>query len=70
MRAAHVVKGAAANLFCPQLQTAAKNLEDCARMAHQEVPLRQETKDKVEGAVKDMHAAANLYFQFLTSISV
>jgi HPt (histidine-containing phosphotransfer) domain-containing protein len=72
MRATHVVKGAAANLMCGQLRSAAMALEDSAKLAHESggmtapLPLQQ----TVQAHVGQLQIAAQNFVGFLQSIGI
>jgi hypothetical protein len=72
MRAAHVVKGASANLMCQQLRTAALQLETAARECHAaggtaSPPAMQQL---VQQRFVELQTAAKNFSQFLQSIGV
>lgn len=72
MRAAHVIKGAAANLMCGQLRATAMELETAAAAAHEEggtaspAPRQAAVAQRVQG----LQQAAQNYFNFVQSIGV
>ena len=71
MRAAHVIKGAAANLMCNQLRMAAMNLEQTSSAAHEQgAHLQPAQRAAVEARVNDLNVAAQQYVAFLQSIGV
>jgi HPt (histidine-containing phosphotransfer) domain-containing protein len=72
MRAAHVIKGASANLMCHQLRTAAMQLEQAASVAHEAggVAAPQDLQTAVQVRFGDLQQAAQNYAVFLQSIGV
>jgi HPt (histidine-containing phosphotransfer) domain-containing protein len=72
MRAAHVVKGAASNLMCSQLRTAAMHLETAASRAHEAGGLTspQPLQVAVQAAYLGLKQAAHSYAAFLQSIGI
>jgi HPt (histidine-containing phosphotransfer) domain-containing protein len=75
MRAAHVIKGAAANLMCGQLRQASYSLEQAASRAHdawQQSPSQvpPEQSQAVQFYYKEMQLAGQNYLTFLQSIGV
>ena len=75
MRAAHVIKGAAANLMCGQLRQASLQLEQAASAAHDasgggSVQPPPELQAAVQSNYASMQQAGNNYFAFLQSIGV
>jgi HPt (histidine-containing phosphotransfer) domain-containing protein len=72
MRAAHVIKGAAANLMCGQLREASMQLEQSASRAH-EAGAAGVTPDMtlaVQSHYTAMQQAGQNFFAFLQSIGV
>jgi HPt (histidine-containing phosphotransfer) domain-containing protein len=72
MRAAHVIKGASANLMCAQLRAASLVLEQSASQCHEQggiasPPLMQAA---VKAAYADMKQAAQNLVAYLVSIGV
>jgi len=75
MRAAHVIKGAAANLMCAQLRQACMTLEQSASAAHDasaggSVVVPPELQAAVQTNYANMQQAGNNYLAFLQSIGV
>lgn len=71
MRAAHVVKGAAANLMCNQLRTASMNLEQAASAAHEAGnAITPAQIQSVQQHYTDLQQAGQNYYSFLQSIGV
>jgi HPt (histidine-containing phosphotransfer) domain-containing protein len=71
MRAAHVVKGAAANLMCTQLRAASMNLEQAANAAHEAgAGITLVHQQAVQQYFTDLQVAGNNFAQFCTSIGV
>lgn len=71
MRASHVIKGAASNLMCGELRTAAMNLEQAASAANDLDPAHaKEVMVQVQARYVDLKRAVENYNAFLTSISV
>jgi len=72
MRAAHVVKGAAANLMCQKLRMAAMNLEDAARAAHEagETAAPSNIQANVQARFGEMQQAVQGFLNFLQSIGI
>lgn len=75
MRAAHVIKGAAANLMCGQLRQASMALEQAASAAHEasaggtaQPPPEMQTA--VQTNYANMQQAGSNYLAFLQSIGV
>jgi hypothetical protein len=71
-RAAHVVKGASANLMCHQLRSAATALEQAAHLAHESggAASPPDVQAAVQARFADMERAAARYGAFLQSIGV
>ena len=71
MRAAHVIKGASANLMCQQLHQASMKLEQAANIAHEAgvgvTPIQQQT---VQQYYNELQQAGQLFLNFLQSIGV
>lgn len=70
MRAAHVIKGAAANLMCGQLRQASFQLEQAAARAHEAQGREAELRPAVLGYFAEMQRAGQNYVAFLQSIGV
>ena len=71
MRAAHVIKGAAANLMCGQLRAAAYQLEHSANVAHAAgASPSAEQQQAVQAGYAALQAAAQNYLTFLKSIGI
>jgi HPt (histidine-containing phosphotransfer) domain-containing protein len=72
MRAAHVIKGASANLMCHQLRTAAMQLEQAASVAHDAggVTAPPDLQSAVQVRFGDLQQATLNYLAFLQSIGV
>jgi HPt (histidine-containing phosphotransfer) domain-containing protein len=71
MRAAHVIKGAAANLMCGQLRQASMQLEQAAAAAHEAGPnVPPELQLAVQTHYAAMQQAGHNYLAFLQSIGV
>jgi HPt (histidine-containing phosphotransfer) domain-containing protein len=72
MRAAHVIKGASANLMCHQLRTAAAQLEQAASVAHDAggVAAPPDLQAAVQVRFGDLQQATLNYLAFLQSIGV
>jgi HPt (histidine-containing phosphotransfer) domain-containing protein len=71
MRASHVIKGAASNLMCGQLRTAAMNLEQAASAANDLDPSQgKEVMSIVQARYVELKRAVENFHAFLTSISV
>ena len=78
MRAAHVIKGAAANLMCGQLRQASYNLEQAASRAHEAsnnnsaatTMMTSELMQNVQHNYNDMQQARQNYLSYLQSIGV
>jgi HPt (histidine-containing phosphotransfer) domain-containing protein len=72
MRAAHVIKGASANLMCAQLRATAMALEQVASQCHEQggvtaPPLLQA---QVQTAYADLKQAAVNYAAYLVTIGL
>lgn len=71
MRAAHVIKGAAANLMCGQLRQASMKLEQAAGAAHEAgTNVTGEMQSAVQMYYAAMQQAGQNYLAFLQSINV
>lgn len=71
MRAAHVIKGASANLMCHQLRVASMNLEQAASIAHDAGPaLTPAQQQAVQQYSLDLQQAGINYANYLQSIGV
>ena len=71
MRAAHVIKGAAANLMCGQLRHACMTLEHAASAAHEAGSAASpELVQAVQTNYSNMQQAGNNFLAFLQSIGV
>ena len=71
MRASHVIKGAASNLMCGQLRTAAMNLEQAASSANDLDPAQaQQIMVQVQARYVDLKRAVESYNAFLISIAI
>lgn len=71
MRAAHVIKGAAANLMCGQLRQASLALEQAASAAHDAGGSPPpELVQAVQTNYANMQQAGNNYVAYLQSIGV
>jgi HPt (histidine-containing phosphotransfer) domain-containing protein len=72
MRAAHVIKGAAANLMCGQLRAASMQLEQSAAQAHEagETVASPDRQHAVQAGYAALRQAAHNYGVFLKSIDV
>lgn len=71
MRAAHVIKGAAANLMCGQLRQASMQLEQAASQAHEAGPnVTPEVVLAVQTNYAAMQQAGQSFLAFLQSIGV
>ena len=78
MRAAHVIKGAAANLMCGQLRQASYNLEQAASRAHEATSaptntaatIPPELMQNVQLYYNEMEQARQNYASYLQSIGV
>ena len=77
MRAAHVIKGAAANLMCGQLRQASYNLEQAASRAHEAsnatpttTVIPPELMQNVQLYYNEMQQARQNYLSYLQSIGV
>ena len=71
MRAAHVIKGAAANLMCGQLRQASMQLEQAASQAHEAGPnMTPELAMAVQTYYGGMQQAGQNFLAFLQSIGV
>lgn len=73
MRAAHVIKGAAANLMCGQLRQASYNLEQAASRAHEAsnaAVIPPELMQNVQLYFTEMQQARQNYLSYLQSIGV
>jgi HPt (histidine-containing phosphotransfer) domain-containing protein len=72
MRAAHVIKGAAANLMCHQLRLTALNLESSARECHEagETSAPPALQQLVHQHFLEMQQAFTNFSQFLQSIGI
>jgi HPt (histidine-containing phosphotransfer) domain-containing protein len=83
MRAAHVIKGAAANLMCAQLRQASYNLEQAASRAHEAsnsatttattmttVTIPPELIQNVQLYYNEMQQARQNFLSYLQSIGV
>lgn len=72
MRAAHVIKGASANLMCGQLRTTAMQLEQTASMAHDAggTSAPPDVQASVQARFAELQLAAQAYLTFLQSIGV
>jgi HPt (histidine-containing phosphotransfer) domain-containing protein len=74
MRAAHVIKGAAANLMCGQLRQASLALEQAASRAHDAsltgAPIPVECMQAVQQYYQEMQWAGQKYVSYLQSIGV
>jgi HPt (histidine-containing phosphotransfer) domain-containing protein len=72
MRAAHVIKGAASNLMCGQLRSAAMALEDSARATQDAggTSAPAQMQQTVQAHVGQLQMAAQNYVAFLQSIGI
>ena len=71
MRAAHVIKGAAANLMCGQLRQTSMQLEQAASQAHEAgLNVTSEMQMAVQTNYAAMQQALQIYLAFLQSIGV
>ena len=73
MRAAHVIKGAAANLMCGQLRQASYNLEQAASRAHEAsnaASVPPELIQNVQHYYSEMQQARQNYMSYLQSIGI
>jgi HPt (histidine-containing phosphotransfer) domain-containing protein len=72
MRAAHVIKGASANLMCHQLQNASLLLETAARECHEAggISSPPAMQQLVQQRFLEMKQAVTNYALFLQSIGV
>jgi HPt (histidine-containing phosphotransfer) domain-containing protein len=71
MRAAHVIKGAAANLMCGQLREASMQLEQSASRAHEAgAAITPDMSMAVQTSYAAMQLAGQNFFTFLQSIGV
>jgi HPt (histidine-containing phosphotransfer) domain-containing protein len=74
LRAAHVIKGAAANLMCGQLRQASFALEQAATRAHEAAltgaPVPPDCRQAVQQCYQDMQWAGQNYVAYLQSIGV
>lgn len=72
MRSAHVIKGAAANLMCGQLRTAAMNLESAAKAAHESggSAAPPDAQANVQKGIAELQQAAQNYANFLQSAGI
>jgi HPt (histidine-containing phosphotransfer) domain-containing protein len=69
MRASHVIKGAASNLMCAQLRTAAMQLEQAAAAAHESGGEGAEM-ETVREKCTELKTAVDNYHAFLYSIGI
>lgn len=72
MRAAHVVKGAAANLMCGELRAAAMNLEQTSKQTHEAggTLAPPEMQAMVQTRHTEMQVAAQNYMAMLQSLGI
>jgi HPt (histidine-containing phosphotransfer) domain-containing protein len=72
MRAAHVIKGAAANLMCQQLRVAALNLETAARECHEagETTAPVAMQQAVQQRFTELQQATTNFVQYIQSIGI
>jgi HPt (histidine-containing phosphotransfer) domain-containing protein len=72
MRAAHVVKGAGANLMCGQLRTAAMKLEQTAKQAHEAggTTAPADLQAQVQLGHVELQQAAQNYMVMLQSLGI
>ena len=71
MRAAHVIKGAAANLMCGQLRQTSMALEQSASAAHEAgASVPPELAQAVQTNYGNMQVAGNNFLGYLQSIGV
>jgi len=72
MRAAHVIKGAAANLMCQQLRMTAMQLEQAASAAHDagETAAPSNIQANVQARFGDLQQAVQSYLQFVQSLGI
>jgi HPt (histidine-containing phosphotransfer) domain-containing protein len=72
MRAAHVIKGASANLMCAQLRATAMALEQAANQCHEQggKAAPAPVQAAVQTAYADLKQAAQNYVAYLTGIGV
>jgi HPt (histidine-containing phosphotransfer) domain-containing protein len=72
MRAAHVVKGAAANLMCQSMRHTAMQLEDAARRTHESggMAAPADMQATVQARFLEMQQASQQYFHYLQTIGV
>jgi len=72
MRAAHVIKGAAANLMCQQLRLAAMQLEQAASAAHEagETAAPSNIQANVQTRVSELQLAVQSYLNFVQSLGI
>lgn len=68
MRASHVIKGAASNLMCAQLRTAAMQLEQAASTAHESGG--GDDMENLRVKYMTLKMAVDNYHAFLQSIGV
>ena len=70
-RAAHVIKGASANLMCAQLRHTSHALEQTAQSAHEETGTPSaETTQRVQSCYLELKRAQENYHAFLTGLGV
>jgi HPt (histidine-containing phosphotransfer) domain-containing protein len=72
MRAAHVIKGASANLMCAQLRATSLVLEQAASQCHEQggTASPPPMQAAVQTAYADLKQAAQNYVAYLVSIGV
>lgn len=72
MRAAHVVKGAAANLMCGQLRNAAMNLEQAAKQTHEAggTLAPQALQSAVQTRHAELQQATQSYMAMLQTLNI
>ena len=72
MRAAHVVKGAAANLMCGQLRTAAMNLEQTSKQVHEAggTSAPQDSQAQVQLRYAELQVAVQNYMEVLKTLGI
>ena len=72
MRSAHLLKGASANLMCGPLRAAALQLEEAARLAHQNggVNASPEMQANVQTAIVGLQQAAQNYVAFVQTLGI
>ncbi|GAX21027.1 hypothetical protein FisN_1Lh301 [Fistulifera solaris] len=72
MRAAHVVKGAAANLMCGQLRTAAMNLEQTSKQVHEAggTSAPQDIQAQVQLRYSELQVAVQNYMELLKTLNI